>query len=86
MLDISTSPTQRQIHPSPSGPARAVWGMGTPCGGFDVCTVPFISPTQRQIRPSPSGPTWAVWGIRTPHQATQLGNWQETYAAQWRDR
>ena len=33
MLDLPVSPAQWRIHPSPSGPAWAVWRIGTPREG-----------------------------------------------------
>ena len=54
------SPTQRRLHPSPSGPACAAEGYGRPVGVWGARRGP--SPTQRRLHPSPSGPAWAAEG------------------------
>ena len=64
------NPTQRRIHPSPSGPAWASWGIGTPRTRTRYTQGP-ATPAQRQIHPSFSGLAWAAWGIGTPRGRTR---------------
>ena len=64
----SATPTQRRIHLSPSGPAWAAWGIGTPYGRTQYAEDP-ATPTQQRIHPSPSSPAaLAGWGRKTKRE------------------
>ena len=49
----TATPTQRQIHPSPSGPSLAAWGIVVPRGG--TCALPSPSPHIAEDTPRGGG-------------------------------
>ena len=70
-LEFEFLPTQRRIHPSPSSPAWAVWGIGTPCGGRSRMIEPPAPPqatanTPESLSSCPGrlGDRDAPWGCR----------------------
>ena len=59
-------PTQRRVHPSPSGPSLAFWGIGTPRGGICYNVTSNSSPHSGEYTRVPLVPPGPFGGYRRP--------------------